>query len=101
MSAASHDPGYELHRWCVLVTLLSLDIVRPFCELMGLGRDEFDGLQRRLRPQLVGERTRRGPPPEAIMTVLHQGAVIRAVSQAVRANASPHLAWWERHIFYC
>jgi hypothetical protein len=101
MSTASHDPEYELYRWCVLVTLLSMDVVRPFCELMGLGRDEFEGLQRRLRQQLVTERKRCGPPPEASMIVMHQDAPVAAVAESLRANAGPHLAWWERHIFYC
>jgi hypothetical protein len=101
MNAASHDPEYELHRWSVLVTLLSMDVVCPVCELMGLGREEFDRLQPRLRQQLVAERQRSGPPPDASLLVMHQIPFVNNVAKALRKDATPYLAWWERSLFMC
>lgn len=101
MTIPAHDPEYELHRWSVLVSLLSMDVVRPFCELMGLGREEFDRLQPRLRQQLVGERKRSGPPADASLLVMHEAPLVSNVAKALREDATPYLAWWERYIFMC
>jgi hypothetical protein len=101
MSTSSRDPEYELHRWSVLVTLLSMDIVRPACDLMGLAVEEFDRLQPRLRQLLVAERKRSAPPPDASFLVMHEAALVSHVAKAIREDASPSLAWWERNVFMC
>ena len=101
MTTTSHDPDYELHRWSVLVTLLSMDIVRPACELMGLAREEFDRLQPRLRQLLIAERKRSAPPPDASFLVMHEAALVSRVAKVRREDATPHLAWWERNVFIC
>jgi hypothetical protein len=79
--------------------MLSLDVVRPFYDLMGLRLDDPDGLQQTLRHEIVTWRKRSVAAPEASLPFTPHG-VIRVVAESLSAEASQHLVWWEQHVFH-
>jgi 8-oxo-dGTP pyrophosphatase MutT (NUDIX family) len=93
MTFHSIDPEIHVRRWGELVSLLSMDVVRPFYDLMGLRPGEPDELQRVLQ-EIVSGRKRLVEAPDVA-----QG-IVRAVEEELGAQASRHLFWWERHVFH-
>lgn len=93
--ATDHTPESNPRRWNEIIDLLSMDVVRPFFDLMGLHAD--NDLQGVLRHEIINGRKRAAlnsktglPPPQR---------VISAVAESLGARTSSHLVWWGRYIF--
>ena len=80
--------------------LLTLDVVRPFYDLMGLAQEAQAGLQMALRAatlatrkQLVEALTNQGPSPTL-------ASFCQDLEGRIGPSVAEHLAWWIRHVFY-
>lgn len=98
MTVGSIAPEFDRARWYWIITLLSMDVVRPFYDLMGLRSLPADELQRVLRREIVAARKRWGTAQPGDPPFAPQ-AIIKVVADSLGAAASRHLAWWERNIF--
>jgi hypothetical protein len=99
MTVALAQPDFDARRWGYLVSLLSMDVVRPFHDLMGLRLADPVGLQRVLRQEIVAERKKGVASPDAGQPTIAQ-RVLKVVREALGAEASRRLDWWEQHIFH-
>ncbi len=92
---SDNTPESNPHRWNDIIDLLSMDVVRPFFDLMGLQAD--DDLQAVFRQEIIGGRKRAAADPDIGLPAPTQ--VINAVSDSLGVHASSHLVWWGCHIF--
>jgi hypothetical protein len=99
MAVGSKEPEFDKRRWGELVTLLSMDVVRPFYDLMGLRLIEADALQRIMRKEIVTSRKNWMVLTDTVSPIIPE-VIIRAVAESLGSEASHHLVWWERHIFF-
>ena len=79
---------------------LTLDVVRPFYDLMGLNQEAQAGLQKALRDstlatrkQLVEALVNQGPPPTL-------ATFCQDLERRIGTSAADHLAWWVRHVLH-
>jgi len=93
--ATDNTPELNPRRWNELIDLLSLDVVRPFFDLMGLhaGND----LQGVLRREIISGRKQAAASPDAELPTPQK--VISAVAESLGASTSSHLIWWGCYIF--
>ena len=87
------EPEFDVRRRAKLVELLSMDVVSPFFDLMGLRAGGSEHLPRVLRRFTVAGRKRMADPP------LGPAEVIQAVSDSIGADAARQLVWWEQNVF--
>lgn len=99
MTVKSAEPEFDVRRWDYLVSFLSMDVVRPFFDLMGLRLADPSGLQRVLRQEIIARRKRGVTTPDVGQQTIAQ-AVLKAVAEALGTGASQRLLWWERQVFH-
>ena len=99
MTVTSAEPEFDAHRWGYVLSLLSLDVVRPFCDLMGLRLSDPVGLQSVLRHEIVAGREKGAAPPDSSQPMFAQG-VLKALGKALGGETSGRVVWWERHVFH-
>src|SRR5438552_258113 len=99
MTVVLAEPEFDVRRWGYLVSLLSMDVVRPFYELMGLRLADPVGLQHLLRQEIVTGRKKGVAPPDGGQPTITPG-VLKALEEALGAETSRRLFWWERHVFH-
>jgi hypothetical protein len=80
--------------------LLTLDVVRPFYDLMGLNQQAQAGLQKALRAttlatrkQLVEALVNQGPPPTL-------ASFCQDLEGRIGASTAEHLGWWIRRVLH-
>lgn len=113
---AESSPKLRPRRWRELSTLLSMDAVRPFFDMMGVLPDQerrplelpgqrvmggvsapAEGLQSVLRGLVVDSYHRLVADPDT--EVLSHLEVVSAVAAALGDRLARHLEWWNHHIF--
>ena len=98
MTVGSITPELDPARWRRIMTLLSLDVVRPFYDLMGLRSLPGDELQQVLRREIVTAR-KRCAASQSDDPLFAPQTIIEVVADSLGAAASRHLVWWERNVF--
>ncbi len=93
--ATEHTPESNPHRWNGIIDLISMDVVRPFFDLMGFPAD--NDLQRVLRQEIINGRKGAAANPGAGLPAPQQ--VIRAVAESLGTRTSSYLVWWGCYIF--
>lgn len=95
--ASEESPKFNLRRWEEMIGLLSMDVVRPFFDLMGLRFRNIGDFQLVLRQEIVAGRKR--ATANLNSRQLNPQEIIRAVEGPLGVNAGSHLDWWNRHVF--
>ena len=99
MTVVSAEPEFDLRRWALLVSLLSMDVVRPFFDLMGVKLANPTEFQEVLRGEVIAGRKSEVADPNARLPVTPQG-FLKSVRESLGEGANRHLVWWERHVFH-
>jgi hypothetical protein len=99
MIVGTGESELDVRRWAHLVSLLSMDVVRPFFDLMGLKLSSPAQLQDVLRREVIAGRKSGVVVPSARLPVIPQ-RVLQAVRESLGEGASSHLVWWERHVYH-
>jgi hypothetical protein len=99
MTVNSAEPEFDARRWGHLVSLLSMDVVRPFFDLMGLKLANPIEFQEVLRREVIADRKSGVAVPSATLP-MSSPAVLDAVRESLGEGVSRHLAWWERSVFH-
>ncbi len=98
MTVGAIAPEMDDFRWHRIITLLSLDVVRPFYDMMGLRLIAADHFQQILRQEIIVVRKRWAvAQPEDLR--LDVSAIIEGITRSVTAEDMRRLHWWERNIF--
>lgn len=98
MSVYPIEPEPVSRHWMKLATLLSMDVVLRFYDLMGLRPANPHGLQTILRQEIITARERWRFAPDHI-PLLSRQAIVQTIAQSLGPEASRHLVWWGEHIF--
>lgn len=99
MTVVSAEPEFDVRRWDHLVSLLSMDVVRPFFDLMGLKLASPAQFQEVLRREVITGRKRGVVVPNARLPVTPQG-VLKAVGESLGERVRRHLVWWGQGVFH-
>jgi hypothetical protein len=99
MTVGTGEPELDVRRWAHLVSLLSMDVVQPFFDLMGLKLASPAQFQEVLRREVIAGRKSGVVVPNARLPVTPQG-VLKAVRKSLGEGASSRLVWWERRVFH-
>lgn len=98
MTVGAVAPEMDDFRWHRIITLLSLDVVRPFYDMMGLRLIEADHMQQVLRQEIILVRRQWAvTQPEDLR--FDVPAIIEGISRSVSAEDMLRLHWWERNVF--
>lgn len=99
MPVALTEPEFNPRRWDKITSLLSMDVVRPFYDLMGLRSSEPDVLQQVLRQEIIAGRKRFAAQPDVDAPIDLQ-TVLDTVSEALGAQFGEYLTLWATYVFH-
>src|SRR5262245_16683128 len=100
MTQGSAEPEPQLRRWHQVISLLSMDVVRPFYGLMGLQPGAPEKLQRVLRQEIVSGRKKTvaehlSADPTAVVQ-----RIVNGLAELSGTEAARQLVWWEQNVFH-
>lgn len=98
MSGDMAAPEFDPARWRRMIILLSLDVVCPFYERMGLKLHAGNQLQKTLREQVIASRHR------SIFALYDEllfkpRLIAEEISEVLSVEDYRHFLWWQRNIF--
>src|SRR5438045_3119905 len=93
MTVVPTESEFDARRWGHLVSLLSMDVVRPFFDLMGLKLANPTEFQVVLRREVIADRKSGVAVPNARLPISSPG-VLKAVRESLGEGVSHRLAWW-------